>query len=100
MTITFIDNDKGSPVGKLADVELHFTDGDLEGLKLIGFALWARRTGGGLNLTFPSRAYSVNGERRSFALLRAKNEAATTRLRDLVVAAWEARQANAEAVGA
>ena len=29
--------------GKLADAELHFTGGELDGLKLIGFAIWARR---------------------------------------------------------
>ena len=69
MTVKIIPNDKGNPPGKLADVELHFTSGPLEGLKLIGFAVWERR-GGGRNVTFPARQYSVNGERRSFALLR------------------------------
>ena len=71
MTIKIMPNDKGNPPGKLADAELHFTDGPLEGLKLIGFAVWERRGGGGgRNVTFPARQYSVNGERRSFALLR------------------------------
>ena len=41
----------------------------LAGLKLIGFSVWERR-GGMRNVTFPARQYSVNGERRSFALLR------------------------------
>jgi hypothetical protein len=59
-----------NPPGKLADAELHFTDGPLAGLKLIGFAIWERRTGNGRNVTFPARQYSVNGERRSFSLLR------------------------------
>ena len=70
MTVTITPNDKGNPPGKLADAELHFTEGPLEGLKLIGFAVWERRAGGGRNITFPARQYSVNGERRSFALLR------------------------------
>jgi hypothetical protein len=70
MTIKFTPNDKGNPVGKLADAELHFTEGPLAGLKLIGFSIWERRTGNGRNVTFPARQYSVNGERRSFALLR------------------------------
>ena len=69
MNIKIIPNDKGNPPGKLADAELHFTSGPLEGLKLIGFGVWGRR-GGGRNVTFPARAYVVNGERRSFALLR------------------------------
>ena len=63
-------NDKGNPPGKLADAEIHFTSGPLDGLKLIGFGIWERRNGGGRNVTFPARQYSVNGERRSFALLR------------------------------
>jgi hypothetical protein len=36
VTIKFAANDKGNPPGKLADAELHFTEGPLEGLKLIG----------------------------------------------------------------
>jgi hypothetical protein len=59
-----------NPPGKLADAELQFTDSVLAGLKLIGFAIWERRGGAGRNVTFPARQYSVNGERRSFALLR------------------------------
>ncbi|PYR02606.1 MAG: hypothetical protein DMF97_04230 [Acidobacteria bacterium] len=70
MTIKITANDKGNPPGKLADAELHFSDGPLEGLKLIGFSIWERRVGPGRNVTFPARQYSVNGERRSFALLR------------------------------
>ena len=68
--VKILPNDKGNPPGKLADAELHFVDGALAGLKLIGFAIWERRTGTGRNVTFPARQYSVNGERRSFALLR------------------------------
>ena len=70
MTIKITPNDKGNPPGKLAEAELQFTDGPLEGLKLIGFAIWERRVGNGRNVTFPSRQYQVNGERRTFALLR------------------------------
>ena len=60
-------NDKGNPPGKLAEAELHFTSGELDGLKLIGFAVWERRGGNGRNVTFAARQYAVNGERRSFA---------------------------------
>ena len=56
--------------GKLAAAELQFHTGILAGLKLLGFAIWERRTGSGRNVTFPARQYVVNGERRSFALLR------------------------------
>ena len=70
MIVKILPNEKQQPSGKLADAELHFTEGVLEGLKLIGFAIWERRSGGGRNVTFPARTYSVNGERRSFSLLR------------------------------
>jgi hypothetical protein len=69
VSVKIIPNEKGNPPGKLADVELIFSDeaGLLSGLKLIGSAVWERRDGG-RNVTFPARQYSVNGERRSFAL--------------------------------
>ena len=70
LTIKITPNDKGNPVGKLADAELHFSEGELDGLKLIGFSIWERRGGNGRNVTFPARQYVVNGDRRSFALLR------------------------------
>jgi hypothetical protein len=82
-------NDRGNPPGKLADAELHFTDGELEGLKLIGFSIWERRGGGGRNVTFPARQYAVNGERRSFALLRPITDpSAQNRVRELVLQAY------------
>jgi len=71
MTIKITPNDRGNPAGKLADAELHFGgESPLAGLKLIGFSIWERRGGNGRNVTFPARQYAVNGERRSFALLR------------------------------
>ena len=74
VSVTIIPNDKGTPAGKLADVEVVFDGeaGPFNWLKLIGFAIWERRDGG-RNVTFPARQYSVNGERRSFALLRPAN---------------------------
>jgi hypothetical protein len=90
MTVKIVPNEKSNPAGKLADAELHFTEGPLEGLKLIGFAIWERKTGSGRNVTFPARQYSVNGERRSFALLRPyMDSTAQNRLRDLVLQAYE-----------
>ena len=89
MVVKIVPNDKHNPPGKLADAELHFTDGVLEGLKLIGFSVWERRTGGGRNVTFPARQYAVNGERRSFALLRPIGDtSAQERVRDLVLGAF------------
>ena len=94
MIVTITLNDKQNPPGKLADAELHFTDGVLAGLKLIGFAVWERRTGGGRNVTFPARQYSVNGERRSFALLRPITDATSQeRVRELILEAYAEREA-------
>lgn len=70
MRVKILPNEANSPAGKLADAELHFEDGLLAGLKLVGFAIWERRGSGDRNVTFPARQFSVNGERRSFALLR------------------------------
>jgi hypothetical protein len=60
-------------------------------MKLIGFAIWERRGGGGgRNVTFPARQYSVNGERRSFALLRPiVDVTAQNRIRELVLEAFQ-----------
>ena len=46
-------NDTNNPPGKLADAELHFTEGLLEGLKLIGFGVWESRAGSGQSGTPP-----------------------------------------------
>jgi hypothetical protein len=98
VTVKIISNEKGSPPGKLADAELHFADGPLEGLKLIGFAVWERKTGQGRNVTFPARQYSVSGERRSFALLRpAIDSTGQNRIRDLILEAYEEHSAGASA---
>ena len=94
MTIKFIPNDKGTPAGKLADAELHVSEGPLDGLKLVGFAVWERKNGG-KNLTVPARAYTLSGERRSYALLRPiVDMAAQDRLRDLILDAYREHESN------
>jgi hypothetical protein len=90
VTIKITPNDKGNPPGKLADAELHFSEGPLEGLKLIGFSVWERRGGNGRNVTFPARQYSVNGERRSFALLRPIVDITSQeKLREMILEAFQ-----------
>src|SRR2546422_8871640 len=90
LVIKITPNDKGNPPGKLADAELHFIDGELDGLKLIGFSIWERRGGGGRNVTFPARQYAVNGEKRTFALLRPiVDVSAQDRIRELVLTAYD-----------
>lgn len=107
MNIKIIANEKGHPPGKLADVELHFgldrfgpKDGEpLEGLKLVGFSVWERHNRQRA-VTFPARVYSVNGERRSFALLRPVGDngiatEAQNRVRDLILTAYAEHEAYA-----
>jgi|SRR6185295_158672 len=94
LTVKFIETPYGQQAaGKLIDAELHFTEGPLTGLKLVGFALWAARGGseGLTRVTFPARQYSINGERRSFALLRPAQSGGTQddAIRALILAAYD-----------
>lgn len=55
----------------------------------------------GRNVTFTARQYVVNGERRSFALLRPIVDAGSQdRLRDVVLAAYREHEAAVEAASA
>jgi hypothetical protein len=100
VSVRIIPNEKGNPPGKLADAEVIFEAeaGPLSGMKLIGFAIWERRSGTGRNVTFPARQYSVNGERRSFALLRPMNGDASEQeaVRDLILEAYNASEAQTD----
>src|SRR6476661_2096572 len=87
--VKFTPNDRGIPSSKLADAELHFTSGELDGLKLIGFSVWERRGGRGRSVSFPGRQYRIGDERRTFALLRPiADVTAQERVRDLVLDAY------------
>ena len=100
VSVRIIPNTEGKPPGKLADAEVIFEAeaGPLSGMKLIGFAIWERRSGSGRNVTFPARQYSVNGERRSFALLRPLNGDASAQeaVRDLILEAYSASEAQTD----
>ena len=91
IAVKILRNEQPKPAGKLADAEIHFTDGELAGLKLIGFGVWARRDGRGQNVTFPARQFTVVGERKNFSLLRAIDDPrAQDRIRRLVLEAYTA----------
>lgn len=88
-------NDRSTPAGKLADVEIHFINGELAGLKLVGFAVWERRANSGRSrsVTFPARPFIVHGDKRNFALLRAIDDPTLLdRVRELVLQAYDARE--------
>ena len=97
VSVSIIPTQQDSPAGKLADAEVMFeaASGPLSGLKLVGFAVWERRDGG-RNVTFPARQYSVNGERRSFALLRPANGDASAQeaIRQCILDAYERSEAH------
>jgi hypothetical protein len=76
-------SDKNTLPGKLAEAELHFTEGVFDGLKLVGFTVWERRSGSGRNVTFPARSYSVNGERPSGG-----DATAQDRVREMILDAY------------
>ena len=89
IAINILPADDRAPAGKLADIELHFTAGALEGLKLLGFTVWEGHGDKGPSMSLPSRHYVVNGERRSFNLLRPSGEIpAQDGLRDTLLAAF------------
>jgi hypothetical protein len=90
-------NDRIIPSSKLADAELHFAGGELDGLKLIGFSVWERRGGRGPSVSFPGRQYRIGDERRNFALLRPIGDAsAQERVRDLILDAYAKHQSDAQ----
>lgn len=98
-TVKILKNTETNARNKLADAEIHFNGGDLDGLKLIGFAVWKRRDGNGLSVTFPARQFTFHGERRDFALLRAIEDSnAQSRIRQLVIRAYENAEASAAQV--
>ena len=96
VSVKIIPNTKGGPSGKLADAEVIFEAeaGPLSGLKLVGFAVWERRDGG-RNVTLPARRYSVNGDRRSFALLRPSGDDRSTQeaIREYILDAYSRSEA-------
>ena len=103
MVVRILPSDSSTPVGKIADAEVLFDEGVFNGLKLVGFSIWEPRSGTGSgrrNVTFPARSFSVNGERRSFALLRpVVDSTAQEPLRALILQAfaeYEAQQATGE----
>lgn len=95
ISIQIIKTNGHAAPGKLADAEIHFTGGELDGLKLVGFAVWKSRDGRGQNVSFPSRQFTVRGDRRTFSLLRwiAKREA-QERLESMVLRVYNSPSSN------
>lgn len=87
-------SDDKAPKGKLADADIVFNNQtDLLGLTLCGFSVWEGRQPGTKNVSYPSRSWSSNGERRTFALLRETDQVegpkAKKWLTDLIIASYD-----------
>ncbi len=74
MRVHYVLNHGGSPESKLADVEIHFEDGLLAGLKLVGCSVWRGKKGENLTVLVPSRSYATVGGVRYYELLRASED--------------------------
>ena len=87
MLVRVLRNERGVPSHKLADVELVFDEGPLEGLKLVGTAIWeTREPSGDVSITFPARSFQGEGGVRYFNFIRPQgmDKAPLDRLKDLI----------------
>ncbi len=74
MRVHYVLNHGGTPPSKLADVEIHFEEGLLSGLKLVGCSVWKSRKGEDPTILVPSRSYATAGGIRYYELLRPSEE--------------------------
>lgn len=70
MRVHYVLNHGGTPESKLADVEIHFEEGLLSGLKLVGCSVWRSKKGEEPTVLVPSRSYATAGGVRYYELLR------------------------------
>jgi hypothetical protein len=78
MRIHFVLNHGDTPVSKLADVEIHFEEGMLAGLNLVGCSVWKSKKGEAPTVLVPSRSYTTASGIRYFELLRGSNASGLT----------------------
>lgn len=74
MRVHFALNHGGTPASKLADVEIHFEEGLLAGMKLVGCSVWRSKKGERPTVLVPSRSYATAGGIRYYELLRGSND--------------------------
>ena len=76
MRVHYVLNHGGTPASKLADVEIHFEEGLLAGLKLVGCSVWRSKKGEAPTVLVPSRSYATAGGVRYYELLRSSTDGA------------------------
>ena len=74
MRVHYVLNHGGTPASKLADVEIHFEEGLLAGLKLVGCSVWRSKKGDEPTVLVPSRSYATAGGVRYYELMREAND--------------------------
>ena len=74
MRVHYLLNQGAAPESKLADVEIHFEEGILSGLKLVGCSVWRSKKGDGPVVLVPSRSYATATGVRYYDLLRPSEE--------------------------
>ena len=70
MRMHYLLNQGAAPESKLADVEIHFEEGILSGLKLVGCSVWRSKKGEDPTVLVPSRSYATATGVRYYELLR------------------------------
>jgi len=78
MRVHYVLNHGGTPASKLADVEIHFEEGLLAGLKLVGCSVWRSKKGEAPTVLVPSRSYATAGGVRYYELLRSSVDGAAS----------------------
>ena len=78
MRVHYVLNHGGTPASKLADVEIHFEEGLLAGLKLVGCSVWRSKKGDAPTVLVPSRSYATAGGVRYYELLRSSVDGAAS----------------------
>jgi hypothetical protein len=74
--VVFVPRENG-PERLVCEAELHFEDGPLAGMRVVGFSVW-RGAEGDIYVTFPSRAFGTATDRKYFDYLRAVDGSAET----------------------
>jgi DNA-binding cell septation regulator SpoVG len=92
VTILNTDNTKRP----LAEAELVFKDGPLDGINLEGFAIWANKEEDGFNVTFPSKPTN-GGKRKYYDLFRPTTKHARTTITEFILAEFRREVAKAQA---
>jgi len=83
MRTHFILNQGGTALGsKLADVEIHFEEGILAGVKLVGCSVWRSKKDEKPTVLVPSRSYATVAGVRYYEMIRSSADDDKTAVRD------------------